>query len=51
MLAQLAPGRFRFGLGTSHRGGMEQTFGVDFEKPLTHLREYIQIAKALLQQG
>ncbi len=30
---------------------MEQTFGVDFEKPLAHLREYIQIARALLQQG
>ncbi len=51
VLAQLAPGRFRLGLGTSGRGGMEQTFGTDFRAPLAHLREYIQIEKALLQQG
>jgi alkanesulfonate monooxygenase SsuD/methylene tetrahydromethanopterin reductase-like flavin-dependent oxidoreductase (luciferase family) len=30
---------------------MEQTFGVDFRAPLAHLREYIRIEKALLQQG
>ena len=51
VLAQLAPGRFRLGLGTSGRGGMEQTFGADFRAPLAHLREYLQIEKALLQQG
>ena len=51
VLAQLAPGRFRLGLGTSGRGGMEQTFGADFRAPLGHLREYIRIEKALLQQG
>jgi F420-dependent oxidoreductase-like protein len=51
VLDQLAPGRFRLGLGTSGRGGMEQTLGVNFRAPLTHLREYIQIEKALLQQG
>ncbi len=51
VLAQLAPGRFRLGLGTSGRGGMEQTFGADFRAPLAHLREYLRIEKALLQQG
>jgi F420-dependent oxidoreductase-like protein len=51
VLAQLASGRFRLGLGTSGRAGMEQTFGVDFRAPLAHLREYIRIEKALLQQG
>ncbi len=51
VLAQLAPGRFRLGLGTSGRGGMEQTFGVDFRAPLAHLREYLRIEKSLLQQG
>ena len=51
VLAQLAPGRFRLGLGTSGRGGMEQTFGVDFRAPLAHLREYLRIEKSLLQLG
>jgi F420-dependent oxidoreductase-like protein len=51
VLAQLAPGRFRLGLGTSGRAGMEQTFGVNFRAPLGHLREYLRIVKALLQEG
>ena len=50
-LAQLATGRFRLGLGTSGRAGMEQTLGVNFRAPLSHLREYVRIEKALLQQG
>ena len=51
VLAQLAPGRFRLGLGPSHRPTMEATFGVDFRAPLGHLREYVQIVKTLLQHG
>ena len=51
VVAQLAPGRLRLGLGTSGRGGMEQTIGADFRASLAHLREYIRIEKALLQQG
>ena len=51
VVAQLAPGRLRLGLGTSGRGGMEQTIGANFRAPLAHLREYIRIEKALLQQG
>ncbi|MBI3328917.1 MAG: LLM class flavin-dependent oxidoreductase [Nitrospinae bacterium] len=51
VLAQLAPGRFRLGLGPSHRPTMEGTFGVDFRAPLGHLREYLQIVKTLLQRG
>ena len=50
-LDQLAPGRFRLGLGTSGQGGVEQTLGVNFRAPLAHLREYVRILKALLQQG
>src|SRR5262245_13322375 len=45
VLAQLAPGRFRWGLGTSGRAGMEQTYGVNFRAPLGHLREYLRIVK------
>lgn len=51
VLAQLAPGRFRLGLGPSHRPTMEGTFGVDFRAPLGHLREYLQIVKTLLHRG
>ena len=51
VLAQLAPGRFRLGLGTSGRAGTEQSLGVNYRAPLAHLREYIQIEKALLQEG
>lgn len=51
VLAQLAPGRFRLGLGPSHRPTMERTFGVDFRAPLGHLREYVQIIKTILQRG
>ena len=51
VLAQLAPGRFRLGLGTSGRAGMEQAYGVNFRDPLGHLREYLRIVKALLHTG
>ncbi|MCH8089449.1 MAG: LLM class flavin-dependent oxidoreductase [Chloroflexi bacterium] len=51
VLADLAPGRFRLGLGPSHRAEMEGTFGFDFQRPLTNLREYLRIVKALLQEG
>jgi F420-dependent oxidoreductase-like protein len=51
VLAQLAPGRFRLGLGPSHRPTMESMFGFDFRAPLGHLREYVQIVKTLLHSG
>jgi F420-dependent oxidoreductase-like protein len=51
VLAQLAPGRFRLGVGPSHRPNMQRMFGHEFRAPLGHLREYVQILKSLLQQG
>lgn len=50
VVAQLAPGRLRLGIGPSHRPTM-RAMGVDFRSPLGHLREYLQILKGLLQQG
>ena len=50
-LAGLAPGRFRLGLGPSHKPSMESTFGFEFKAPLTNLREYVHIVKALLREG
>ena len=51
VVANLAPGRFRLGLGPSHRPAMKQMFGVDFKTPLTNLREYVKIVKTLLSEG
>ena len=50
VVAQLAPGRFRLGLGPSHRPTM-QAMGIPLTAPLGHLREYLRICKALLQQA
>ena len=50
IVAQLAPGRFRLGIGPSHRPTIE-AMGIDFNAPLGHLREYLQILKAIMQQG
>jgi len=50
-LAQLAPGRFRLGVGPSHKPGIEGMFGIPFERPFEHLREYVTILKQALQQG
>lgn len=48
VLDSLAPGRFRLGVGPSHRAGMISSFGVDFRAPIGHLREYIHILRALM---
>ena len=50
VVAQLAPGRFRLGVGPSHRPTIE-AMGLPFASPLGHLREYLRILKALLQHG
>ena len=50
-VAQLAPGRFRLGIGPSHQTTMENTFGFSFNKPLTRLGEYLDIVSALLTEG
>jgi F420-dependent oxidoreductase-like protein len=51
VLAQLAPGRFRLGLGPSHRPNVERMYGFDFRAPLGHLREYLHIVKTVLHSG
>jgi 5,10-methylenetetrahydromethanopterin reductase len=43
-------GRFRLGVGPSHRPVM-QMYGIDFDRPIGHLREYLTIVRALLQNG
>ena len=50
-LDDLAPGRIRLGVGTSHRPTIEGSYGIPMGKPLAHLREYVTILKALLWDG
>mgnify|MGYP003324951041 FL=1 len=51
VIANIAPGRFRLGLGPSHKPTMKSMFGVDFHTPLTNLREYVHIVRTLLETG
>jgi len=47
----LAPGRLRLGVGPSHKPAMENVWGLAFERPQEHLREYLTILRAALNQG
>lgn len=51
VIAALAPGRFRLGVGPSHDAPIKEMFGIPYSRPLSHLREYITILKALLSKG
>ena len=50
-LEQLAPGRFRIGLGASHQPAVETTYGVEYRKPLLNLREYLYTVQSILKRG
>jgi alkanesulfonate monooxygenase SsuD/methylene tetrahydromethanopterin reductase-like flavin-dependent oxidoreductase (luciferase family) len=47
----IAPGRLRLGIGPSHRFIIEDMYGLQQRKPLTHLREYVEILRAALWEG
>ncbi|MCC7363307.1 MAG: LLM class flavin-dependent oxidoreductase [Dehalococcoidia bacterium] len=48
---ELAPGRLRLGIGPSHKPMIEGVLGLNFDRPLEHLREYITVLREALQQG
>lgn len=50
-LDQLAPGRLRLGLGPSHEPTMVPAYGVQWRTPLTNLREYLGVIRALTTTG
>jgi F420-dependent oxidoreductase-like protein len=50
-IASLAPGRFRLGIGPSTAAGMEPLYGITYKRPLTNLREYLQVLTTLLHTG
>lgn len=47
----LAPGRLRLGVGPSHEPAIRGTWGLDFTRPLEHLREYVTILNACFKDG
>lgn len=47
-IATLAPDRFRLGLGPSHAPTITTRYGLPYERPLEHLREFVSIVKGLL---
>ena len=46
--AALGPGRFTLGLGVSHQMVIEN-YGLSYERPAAHMREYLQILGPLLR--
>ena len=51
VIDQLAPGRFRLGVGPSHRPTIETGMGLAMGRPLDHLREYVTVLRGLLWDG
>lgn len=50
-LEQLAPGRFRLGLGPTTPPLAARQYGIEHTKPLTNLRENITAIRTLLREG
>jgi F420-dependent oxidoreductase-like protein len=46
---ELSGGRFRLGLGVSHKPTVEGWYGQKLEKPVTAMREYVGIVRAILR--
>ena len=44
-------GRFILGIGPSHRPGMEEGFGIPYDRPALHTREYLSVMRPLLEEG
>ena len=44
----ISGGRFTLGLGVGHRGSAEGTHGVAFRRPMTRIRETVEIVRRLL---
>jgi F420-dependent oxidoreductase-like protein len=47
----LAPNRLQLGLGAGSPNFAKSMYGVDIKRPLSYLREYMQVLRPLLQQG
>ncbi len=50
-LDQLAPGRFRLGIGPTTEFFVTRLYGREYDRPLTNLREYLLTLRTLLAEG
>ena len=50
-LSELTQGRFRLGLGVSHRASMEAMLGLELSHPLAVMREYVTVLRGALGEG
>src|SRR3954464_5476377 len=48
---QATNGRFTLGIGLSHQIVIEAMFGLSFDKPAKHMREYLSVLLPLLREG
>ena len=46
-----AGGRFVLGIGPSHQPVVEQMWGLSYEKPARHVREYLSVLRPLMDDG
>jgi F420-dependent oxidoreductase-like protein len=44
-------GRFTLGVGLSHQMVIESMFGMSYDKPVRHMREYLEVLIALMREG
>ena len=47
--ATASGGRFALGIGPSHRPGIEEGFGLAYDSPARHTREYLSVMRPLLE--
>lgn len=50
-LAEVSGGRFRLGIGVSHRAAMEAMLGLELREPLAVTREYVAVLRAAFGGG
>jgi len=48
---QATGGRLALGIGRSHQVVIEGMFGLSYDKPLAHMREYVAVLKGLIDNG
>ncbi len=49
--AAASGGRFVLGIGPSHRPGIEGSFGLSYDRPALHMREYLSVMRPLMEEG